>query len=139
MPLSTRISHTRLRVRYVETDASGITHHSAYIPWLEAGRVDWLREAGLSYRDLEREGYNLPVIELHMRYVTATRFDDALVVRTALADLRSRGLRFVYEVVTDEPHPRQVANGMSRHVCLQGGRIAKLPEVIRQLADAEAG
>lgn len=139
MPLSTRISHTRLRVRYAETDASGITHHSAYIPWLEAGRVDWLREAGLSYRDLEREGYNLPVIELHMRYVTATRFDDALVVRTALADLRSRGLRFVYEVVTDEPHPRQVANGMSRHVCLQGGRISKLPEVIRQLASAESG
>ena len=45
MPLSTRISHTRLRVRYAETDASGITHHSAYVPWLEAGRVDWLRSS----------------------------------------------------------------------------------------------
>ncbi|MFI0608576.1 MAG: acyl-CoA thioesterase [Anaerolineae bacterium] len=135
MPLSTRICHTRLRVRYAETDASGITHHSAFVPWLEAGRVEWLREAGLSYRDLERQGYNLPVVELHLRYVAATRFDDALIVRSALSDLRSRGLRFSYEVVTDEPHPRQVANGMSRHVCLLGGRIAPLPAAIRRLAE----
>jgi acyl-CoA thioester hydrolase len=135
MPLSTRICHTRLRVRSAETDASGITHHSAYVPWLEAGRVEWLREAGLSYRDLERQGYNLPVVELHMRYVAATRFDDALIVRSALSDLRSRGLRFSYEVVTDEPHPRQVANGMSRHICLLSGRIAPLPEAIRRLAE----
>lgn len=135
MPLSTRINHTPIRVRYAETDASGISHHSAYIPWLEAGRVNWLREAGLSYRDLEREGYNLPVIELHLRYVAATRFDDTLIVRTAMADLRSRGLRFVYEIVTDEAHPRQVANGMSRHVCLLRGQIAKLPEGIRRVAE----
>lgn len=134
MPLSTRISHTRLRVRYAETDASGISHHSAYVSWLEAGRVEWLREAGLSYRDLERQGYNLPVIELHIRYVAASRFDDALVVRTALSDLRSRGLRFSYDVVTDDPHPRQLANGMSRHVCLLNGQIAKLPEAVRRLA-----
>lgn len=135
MPLSTRVSETRIRVRYAETDASAISHHSAYIPWLEAGRVDWLREAGLSYRDLEREGYNLPVIELHLRYVAASRFDDLLIVRTALSDLRSRGLRFSYEIVTDEAHPRQVANGMSRHVCLLHGRIAKLPEAVRHLAE----
>ena len=138
MPLSTRISHTRLRVRYAETDASGITHHSAYVPWLEAGRVEWLREAGLSYRDLEREGFNLPVIELHLRYVAATRFDDALVVRTALCDLSSRSLRFSYEIVTDEANARQVANGMSRHICLLRGQIAQLPESLRQLAEKAA-
>lgn len=132
MPLSTHISETHVRVRYAETDASGIAHHAAYVPWLEVGRVEWLREFGLEYGDLEAVGYSLPVIELHVRYVTSTRFDDALVVRSALADLRSRSLRFSYEVVTDEARPRQVANGMSRHICLLHGRVAKLPPELRK-------
>lgn len=131
MPLSTEIVETRFRVRYAETDASGIVHHSAYLPWLEMGRVEWLREAGASYRQLEAEGYSLPLTELHLRYVAAARFDDALIVRTALADLRSRSLRFIYEIVTDEQRPRQVANGMSRHICLLHGRIAPLPDSLK--------
>lgn len=134
VPLSTEIVPLELRVRYAETDAMGIAHHSAFVPWLEAGRVEWLRQQGLSYRDLEREGYGLVVVELRLRYVIPVRFDDALIVRTALADMRSRGVRFVYEIVTDEVHPRQIANGMTRHVCLRDGEVARLPERLRQLA-----
>src|SRR5688572_5853666 len=98
MPLSTLVHETAIRVRYAETDAAGIAHHAAFVPWLEAGRVDWLRAAGGSYRQLETEGYSLPVVELRLRYVGPARFDDELVVRTGLSELRSRSLRFVYEV-----------------------------------------
>jgi len=131
MPLSTQITETPIRVRYAETDASGIVHHTAYVTWLEVGRVEWLRHAGLSYREIEKQGYSLPVVELHVRFVTAARFDDRLTIRTALADVRSRSARFIYEVVTDEAHPRQVANGMSRHICLLKGQISTLPEELR--------
>lgn len=131
MPLSTDIHEARIRVRYAETDAQGIAHHSAYIPWLEVGRVEWLRAAGVPYPAVEAQGYSLPVVELHVRYVAAVRFDDSLVVRTGLADVRSRSVRFVYEIVTDTPHPRQVANGMTRHVCLRHGQISTLPESLR--------
>lgn len=135
MPLSTALCELPIRVRYAETDASGITHHAAYVAWLEAGRVEWLRQQGLSYREIERAGYNLPVVELQLRYLTATRFDDELIVRTGLADLRSRSVRFVYEVLTPTQHARQVANGMSRHICLVAGQVSKLPEALRALVD----
>ena len=135
MPLSTLIHEAPVRVRYAETDAAGIAHHAAYVAWLEVGRVDWLRAAGVSYRDIEAQGYSLPVVELHLCYVAPARFDDALLIRTGLADIRSRGVRFLYEVVTAEAHPRQLANAMSRHVCLLGGRIAPLPEAVRGLGE----
>jgi acyl-CoA thioester hydrolase len=123
-------------VRYAETDAAGIAHHASFLPWLEVGRVEWLRAGSVSYVDLEREGYSLPVVEAHLRYVAPARFDDQLLIRTALADLRSRSVRFVYEVVTDEPHPRQLANGMTRHICLLRGAIAPLPERLRNQTSA---
>jgi acyl-CoA thioester hydrolase len=136
MPLSTRIHEAPLRVRYAETDAAGIAHHSAFVNWLEVGRVEWLRAGGVPYTAIERLGYSLPVVELHLRYVAAARFDDALLVRTGLIDLRSRSVRFTYEIVTDTPHPRQIANGTTRHICLLRGQIATLPESLRTLVEA---
>jgi len=134
MPLSTEVTETCLRVRYAETDAMGIAHHSAYLPWLEVGRVEWMRARGMSYAELERQGYALPVVDVHVRFVTAARFDDALVVRAAVWDVRSRSVRFSYEIVTDEPHPRQVANATTRHICLRHGEIARLPDPLREIA-----
>jgi acyl-CoA thioester hydrolase len=101
--------------------------------------VAWLEAAGVSYRDLERDGYSLPVIELRLRYVAPARFDDELRVRTALAELRSREARFVYEVVTAEEHPRQLANGTTRHMNLRNGAVAPMPAALRALASAVAG
>jgi len=131
MPLSTHVWETPLRVRYAETDAMGIAHHSAYVVWLEAGRVDWMRSIGLSYADLERAGYSLPVVELRVRYVAPSRFDDELVVRTGLSELRSRSARFTYEIVTAEPHPRQVANATTQHICMRAGAVARMPDSLR--------
>lgn len=136
MPISTSIVETPVRVRYAETDAAGIAHHSAFIPWLELGRVEWLRAQGIAYAALEREGYHLPVIALNLRYVAPARFDDLLIVRAGVAEARSRELLFVYEIVTDEPHARQLANGNTRHMCLFKGKISRMPESIRALADA---
>jgi len=130
VPLSTVVAETRLRVRYAETDAMGIAHHSAYVPWLEVGRVEWLRALGVSYAQLERDGYALPVIEVRLRYVRPARFDDALIVRAALASIRSREAQFVYEVLSDEERPFQLANGMTRHMCLLRGNVARLPDAL---------
>lgn len=136
MPHSDAIHAYPLRVRYAETDASGLAHHGSYLPWFEAARVEWLRAQGIEYAALEREGYHLAVVEAYVRYVAAARFDDALLVRVGLTDMRSREATFVYEVVTDTAHPRQLANGRTRHLCLLRGQVAKLPEVVRRVAGA---
>jgi acyl-CoA thioester hydrolase len=131
MSISTFIHAAHVRVRYSETDAAGIAHHASFVNWLEVGRVEWLRACGVSYAGLEHSGYHLPVVELRLRYVAPARFDQLLRVRTGLIDFRSREATFSYEVVTDEPHPRQLANGTSRHICLRHGQVAKFPEDVR--------
>lgn len=131
MPHSPHVHAATVRVRYAETDAAGIAHHGSYVDWMEVGRVEWLRSLGVSYADLERDGYTLPVVELHLRYVAPARFDDVLQVRTGLVDARSRAVAFVYEILTADRRPRQLANGRTRHVCLCNGQIAPLPAGLR--------
>lgn len=138
MPFTDIVYESTVRVRYAETDASGLAHHAAYVPWLEIGRVEWLRFLGQSYASLERSGYHLAVVELHCRYVRPARFDDELIVRTAITRIRSRELSFVYEIVTADPHPIQVCNATSRHIWLRSGSIAKMPDELSRLIEASA-
>ncbi len=56
-------SPSRVRVRYAETDKMGVVYYANYLVWFEVARTDWLRHAGWSYRDMEAEGFVLPVVE----------------------------------------------------------------------------
>ena len=80
------VSHT-FRVRYAETDAMGIAHHSSYVVWMEAGRTEFMRAHGFTYRELEEMGVLLPVLELNVRYMRAAVYDDELRVSTWLDEL----------------------------------------------------
>ncbi len=88
----------KLRVRFVETDQMGVAHHSAYVPWLEAGRVEWLRERGLSYREMEDGGMSLAVAHVEVSYRAACYFDDLLEVHSTLTEVRSRQVSFAYRI-----------------------------------------
>ena len=131
------VAETRLRVRYAETDAMGVVHHSSYVVWFEAGRSDWMRLTGGSYADLERNGYFLPVTELTVRYLAPLRYDEIATVRTWLGEHRSRGLAFEYEVRDESGQIR--ATGRSGHVCTtRAGRVTSLPRELRErLASGE--
>lgn len=77
------VTRHRVRVGYVDTDKAGIVHHSVYLVWFEAARIEYLRERGLDYRRFELEtGLALPVIEAHLRHRAPARFDDELLVTT---------------------------------------------------------
>jgi acyl-CoA thioester hydrolase len=119
-----------LRVRFAETDQMRIAHHAAYVVWLEAARVEWLRRHGLRYRDLEDQGVSLAVAAVELRYRTAARFDDRLVVEVRLLELRSRRLRFAYRVerLEDDGGRTHLASGVTVHVpTTSAGRAARLP------------
>src|SRR2546423_14981145 len=75
------ISHT-FRVRYAETDAMGLAHHSSYVIWMEMGRTEFMRAHGFTYRELEAEGVMMPVLELNVRYKQASYYDDELRIST---------------------------------------------------------
>ena len=87
----------RISVRYAETDAMGVAHHSSYVAWLEEARIEWLRDRGVRYRDLEEQGLFMPVTKVEIAYRRPFRFDDTLVMRTTLQTEGRCSLRFVTE------------------------------------------
>ena len=120
-------THTMLRVRFAETDQMGIAHHSAYVAWFEVGRVEWLRDQGLSYRVMEEEGVSLAVSALEIDYRAAVRFDDEIRVETELLEGRSRRFAFAYRIFV--PASGVVAaRGKTIHTPVDAdGRAIRLP------------
>lgn len=93
---------TQIRVRYAETDKMGIVHHSNYLVWFEFGRSEFCRARDFSYKDMEEDNALLVVAESYCRYKSPAFYEDILTIRTKLEDVRSRSIRFVYEVVRQE-------------------------------------
>lgn len=124
---------SRLRVRYAETDKMGIVYYGHYFVWFEVGRTDLLRESGWTYREMEIEGFALPVIEAHCAYREPARYDDDLEVRTTGALLSPVRVQFSYEVVRIAD-AATLATGMTVHATLdRGGRPCRLPDRVRTL------
>ena len=110
-------SESRVRVRYKETDQMGIAHHSNYLVWFEIGRTDLCRLAGLPYSEIERRGYILVVTDITCRYRIPYLYDDEVVIRTSVAEMASRSMKFHYELwnaAGDTLH----ATGSSSHLWL---------------------
>ena len=96
---SEMIEHTsEIRVRYAETDQMRFAHHSHYITWFELARINLLREIGISYADLEQEGYLMPVLEVSARFHRPAHFDDRVFIKAFIEEIPRAKLFFKYEV-----------------------------------------
>jgi acyl-CoA thioester hydrolase len=121
------------RVRYAETDQMGVVYHANYLVWCEVGRTDFIRARGMSYAELERSGVGLAVSELTARFHAAARYDDAIRVRTTLAEVRSRGITFDY-LITDVASGRRLVTARTALVSIDtSGRPTALPAAVRAL------
>jgi acyl-CoA thioester hydrolase len=91
---------TEVRVRYAETDQMGIAHHANYLIWFETARSELCRSKGFSYKEMEeQENALLVVAEGYVRYKAPAFYEDILTIRTQVSEIRSRSVRFNYEVV----------------------------------------
>jgi acyl-CoA thioester hydrolase len=107
---------TRLRVRYAETDKMGVVYHSNFVIWFEVGRVELLRQLGFEYKQMEQEEKcHLPVVDLRVRYKAPAQYDDEIVVRTELKNVRSTLLHFSYEVFRERDR-LLLATGETMHI-----------------------
>lgn len=91
-------SRTQITVRYAETDMMGIVYHGNYLPWFEVGRTTLLKECGLPYKNLEAQGYLLPVTELGMKFSKPALYDDTVTIITRLKEKPLLRIRLDYEV-----------------------------------------
>src|SRR6202035_4476481 len=94
------VNEARLRVRYAETDQMGVVYHANYFVWFEVGRVELLRQLGFSYRDMEQNDQCfIAVVDARCRYKAPARYDDEIVVRTRLKNVRESLVHFGYELL----------------------------------------
>jgi len=123
---------TRLRVRYAETDQMGVVYHSNYIIWFEVGRVEMLRDLGFTYREMEQQdGTNFAVVEARCRFKAPALYDDLVIIRTRLVNVRDSLLHFTYEVLRDQDQAL-LAEGETIHIVVDAGfKRMPLPEKYR--------
>ncbi len=122
-------NETRFRVRYAETDQMGVVYYANYLVWMELGRVEYCRAAGIRYKDMEvNDGVLLAVAEATCRYLFPARYDEEIVVKTRVKQAGARMVRFAYEM-SEAESGRKLATGETTHIiCGRDMRPHKLPE-----------
>ncbi|WP_434043908.1 MULTISPECIES: acyl-CoA thioesterase [Sorangium] len=124
-------SRMPLAVRFCETDLMGIVHHSNYVVYLEAGRIDWLQRRGISYEEMVRRELHLAVAELRLKYRQPARFGDTLVVETTCREIQRVTARFSYRILRGED---VICDGDILLACLGSSlTLTRIPDDIAQL------
>jgi acyl-CoA thioester hydrolase len=134
----------RFRVRYAETDQMGVVYYANYLIWMEIGRAEYCRAAGVRYKEMESgDGILLAVVDAHCRYVHPARYDEEIAVKTWIARANRRMIEFHYHIRNAEtsqalaegetkhiflgPDMRQVKLPEKYHACFSVGRVSGLP------------
>jgi acyl-CoA thioester hydrolase len=107
----------------------GVVYYANYLVWMELGRAEYCRAAGIRYRDMEMDdGVRLAVVEAHCRYRHPARYDEEIAVRTWVAKANPRMVEFEYDIRHAQT-ARQLASGATKHMFLGTDmRPVKLPE-----------
>ena len=118
-----------IRVRYAETDRMGLLHHANYLIYFEQGRTELLRTCGLSYKDLEDQGFLLVLTKIEVKYRRPAHYDDLLTLKTIMTRTTSVRIDHRYELSCEK---RLLAEGASTLACVdREGRPQALPDFLR--------
>ena len=120
----------RHKVRFVETDMMGVAHHSNYFRWFEMGRVEYLRQAGISLLELMDQNILFPIKDVSCQYLVSARFDDTIIIETAMEDLSRAKMIFRYRVLREKDGVL-LATGRTQNVFTDTtGKVIRLPQNI---------
>ena len=126
--------HTiQVRVRYSETDQMGVVYHGNYLPYFEIGRVEWLRNKGISYKSMEEGGIALPIVSLTLNYKKPARYDDLLIVKTIFKSQVSVKLEFECEIRNEQGDLLTTGYFLLVFVDIKTGKPVPPPENINDL------
>ena len=123
----------QVRVRYAETDQMGVVYHGNYAQYFEMGRVEWLRNLGVSYKWMEENGIMLPVVSLTMNYKKPARYDELLTLKTSLKNQASVKIEFDYELYNEKEELLTTGNSVLVFVDMKTGRPIAPPLYILEL------
>jgi acyl-CoA thioester hydrolase len=125
-----RPHRTAYRVIYGDTDNMGQVYYANYFRWFEIGRTELFRHLGLPYREVEARGILLPVSEAFCKFRQPVRYDDLIMIETALDESVRAGMKFNYSLL-DEGGSVLLAEGYTRHACVNSaGRVVRPPALL---------
>ena len=122
----------KVRIRYAETDQMGVVYHGNYAQYFEMGRVEWLRNLGLSYKVMEENGIMLPVVSLTMNYKKPARYDDLIRVKTIFKSQTSVKIEFDYEIFNEKEELLTTGTSMLVFVDMKSGRPTLPPKYVSE-------
>jgi|SRR6218665_235039 len=122
-----------VRVRYSETDQMGVVYHGNYIPYFEIGRVEWLRNKGVSYKTMEENGIALPIVSMTLNYKKPARYDELLTVKTKFKSQTSVKIEFDCEIWNEQKELLTTAHFILVFVDVKIGRPIAPPDYIKEL------
>ena len=120
----------QVRVRYAETDQRGVVYHGNYAQYFEMGRVEWLRNMGVSYKWMEENGVMLPVVTLTMNYKKPARYDELLTLKTILKSRTSVKIEFDYELYNESEELLTTGNSVLVFVDMKTGKPMSPPQYL---------
>ncbi len=124
---------TNCRVIYGDTDNMGQAYYGNYFRWFEIGRNEMFRSIGLSYKAVEERGIFLPVAEAHCKYAAPAKYDDILVIETAVDHKIKAAIKFDYNIYREDGQTL-VAQGYTKHPCVnREGKVVRPPDFIKEL------
>ncbi len=106
-----RSFETRIRVEYHHTDQMGIVHHSNYVKFFEVARTEWLRQAGLTYAEMERRGVMMPIVDVQIKYRQPAYYDELIKVKAIVEEMPMARMTFKYEIRGEDD--RDIATGLT--------------------------
>lgn len=123
----------QIRVRYSETDQMRVVYHGNYAQYFEIGRVEWLRNKGISYKWMEENGVMLPVVSLTMNYKKPAHYDELLTLRTSMVKMSSVKIEFDYELYNEKEELLTTGTSILVFVDMKSGRPIAPPTYISEL------
>ena len=126
-------SETTVRVRYGETDQMGYVYYGNYATYYEVARVESLRQLGFAYKDLEKDGIMLPVLENHTRFMAPATYDELLTIRTTIKDRPGVRIRFHYEIFNETKEMINKGETLLVFVNMKTGKPCRPPETMLHL------
>lgn len=122
---------TKLRVTYKDTDQMGVVYYSNYFVWFEIARTEFFRSLKISYKDIEKNGLYLMVVEASCKYLAPTRYDDLITLECWVEEARKTSLLFSYLIKTDS---KVLAEGKTAHVFTDKDcKPTRMPDYLKEL------
>ena len=126
-------AETTVRVRYSETDQMQYVYYGNYATYYEVGRVEMLRQLGMSYRSLEESGIMMPVLETHSYYHQPAKYDDLLTIKITIPQLPLVKIKFEYEIFREDGQKIHSGDTTLAFIDMKSGKPRKAPEKMREI------